>query len=351
MNRHAMPPSSYTQESLFEQAINNDILTLWQKREEGKITAFDNKQIYWCRITHPKHKKMVFVLNGRGESALKYQEIFFDLYHQGYDVYSLDHRGQGLSDRLIDNRQIGYVSTYQDYILDISYVLEQFSHLEYQFRFLLAHSMGCAIAARYIQTCPHHQFHAIAMSAPMIGLNIPLHLRPVIRPLVRYLARRSGYAPGYADYENKPFENNPLTHSRVRYQWFRNLYEQNPEIQIGGPSSQWIWQTLIALEQCHQQIHKINLPTLILQAGKDTLVNNFSQNKFFHKLLRTNPESKFTVIPGARHELLFESDQYRNQALNEIIQFFETSIQEKLTVDSESNDAQSVPLSKRGNEQ
>ncbi|SHO57198.1 alpha/beta fold hydrolase [Vibrio quintilis] len=331
MNQHAMPPSSYTQESLFEQAINKDILTLWQKREEGKVTAFDNKQIYWCRLTHPKHKKMVFILNGRGESVLKYQEVFFELYHQGYDVYSLDHRGQGLSDRLTDNKQIGYVRSYEDYILDISYVLEQFSHLEYQYRFLLAHSMGSAIAARYIQTHPHHIFHAMAMSAPMIGLNVPLHLRPVIHPLARYLASRdtgSDYAPGYSAYENKPFEGNPLTHSRVRYQWFRNLYEQHPEIKIGGPSSHWVWQTLIALKQCHRQIRRINLPTLILQAGSDTLVNNASQVKFYHKLSQTNPRSKLTVIHGARHELLFESDQYRSQTLNEIIRFFDTCRQE-----------------------
>ncbi|MCV5871060.1 alpha/beta fold hydrolase, partial [Escherichia coli] len=77
------------------------IAALWQTRQEGFVKGTEKKKIYWCKLTNPEHKKAVLIVNGRIESSWKYQELFYDLYRQGYDVYSFDHRGQGLSDRLL----------------------------------------------------------------------------------------------------------------------------------------------------------------------------------------------------------------------------------------------------------
>ncbi|WP_158120112.1 alpha/beta fold hydrolase [Vibrio metoecus] len=315
----------YTQESSLEQALNFEIAQVWHTRHEGTYRSFDKKHIYWCSLQHPTHQKAVVVVNGRIESAWKYQELCYDLFRQGFDVYTYDHRGQGLSERLAEDRQIGYVHEFQDYVADLAGLVEHF-HLErYSHRFLLAHSMGGAVATRYVQTTPHHPFHAVALTAPMFGVAMPWYLRPLavlITQLMAAFSTKPSYAPGYGPYHPKPFPLNLLTHSERRYHVFRELYEAHPELQIGGPSHRWVWQSLLATKQCLQLTRQIKIPMLILQAGEEAIVCNHAQNRLFKKLIRTQKSAALQVIAGARHELLFEQDAYRNQALAHILRFF-----------------------------
>ncbi|MGY3571034.1 alpha/beta fold hydrolase [Vibrio paucivorans] len=317
--------SSYTQELCFEQAINQDIALLWQSRSEGKLKSFDKTDIYWCKLTNPNHNKAIVVVNGRIESAWKYQELFYDLFQKGYDIYSFDHRGQGLSSRLIDDSEMGYVKEFSDYLMDMDKVLQHFDLSHYDKRYLLAHSMGGAIATRYIQTHPEHHFDAIALSAPMFGVNMAPYLRPVAIPLSQILTAvypKPTYAPGHQAYYPKPFDINPLSQSEVRYHWFRDLYEKMPELKIGGPSTRWVWQGLMAAKQCIQQTRQIRIPLLLLQASEDTIVSNRDQIRFIKKLVKTNHDCALKIIYGAKHEVLFEQDQYRNDALDTTLEFF-----------------------------
>ncbi|QXO17492.1 alpha/beta fold hydrolase [Vibrio ostreae] len=317
--------STYTQESNFEYAIHHPVADLWQTRNEGYYRSFDNTRLFWCSLTDPAHDKVIVVVNGRIESAWKYQELFYDLFQQGYDIYAYDHRGQGLSDRLIEEREMGFVGEFDDYVQDLSGLVAMWDLRRYQQRFLLGHSMGGAVVTRYVQTHPHHDFSAMALSAPMFGVSMPWQLRPVAMPLTQFMTalyRKPTYAPGYSAYYAKPFEINPLTQSEVRYRWFRELYEQKPELKLGGPSTRWVWQGLMAAKQCIQLTRQIRIPTLVLQAEADTIVSNAAQVRFITKLARTNPASSIEVIAGARHEVLFERDPYRNQALDAMLAHF-----------------------------
>lgn len=327
MNQTSPNSPPYTQESFFEQVINTTIADFWHSREEGFIKSADKTKLYWCKLTSPQHSKAIFVVNGRIESCWKYQELFYDFFQQGYDIYSFDHRGQGLSDRLIDDPQIGHVGEFDDYILDMQRVIEHFDLSHYAQRFLVAHSMGGAIATRYVQTYPQHPFAAMVLSAPMFGVNMPWQLRPIAMTLSQVLTAmysKPTYAPGYQAYSAKPFEINPLSQSQVRYQWFRDLYQRKPELQVGGPSTRWVWQGLMAAKLCQLMTRQVKLPTLILQAGQDEIVSNADQIRFVTKLAKTNPSSKLVIIEGAKHELFFEKDRYRNQALDELFKQFQS---------------------------
>lgn len=318
--------SRYTQESNFEQAINHQIAELWQQRNSGYIKSSDKKSLYWCSLTSASHTKAIVVVNGRIESVWKYQELFYDLFHQGYDIYSFDHRGQGLSERLIDDKQMGYVDEFDDYLMDLATMVDHFQLGHYQKRYLLAHSMGGAIATRYLETTPQHNFDAIALSAPMFGINVAWYLRPIAMGLSQLLTEVSAtpsYAPGHKAYYAKPFEESLLTQSAIRYRWFRDLYEQKPELKLGGPSTRWVWQGLMAAKQCIQQTRQIHIPLLLLQAGNDQIVSNTAQEVFFTKLNKTNHCSQFMSIADSKHELLFEQDQYRNQTLDAVFNFFD----------------------------
>ncbi|MFB9213909.1 alpha/beta fold hydrolase [Vibrio sinaloensis] len=318
--------ASYTQESDFEQAINGRIAELWHSREEGTLKSFDKTQLFWISLTNPKHCKAIVIVNGRIECTWKYQELFYDLYQQGYDVYSYDHRGQGYSDRLIEDKQMGYVEEFDDYVHDLHRMVNHFELSNYQTCHLLGHSMGGNIATRYVQTYPDHPFHAMALSAPMFGVNLPWHLKPIaplLGQILTALYPKPTFAPGQQAYFPKPFAGNLLSQSTVRYQWFRDLYEQKPEIKIGGASTRWVWQGLIASKQCHQMTRQIKIPLLLLQASEDQIVSNQDQIRFMKKLARTNIHCAMKIIYGAKHEVLFEQDEYRNEALDTTLWFLD----------------------------
>ncbi|MBE4607563.1 alpha/beta fold hydrolase [Vibrio navarrensis] len=318
--------SSYTQENLFEQAIAGPIAALWQQRQEGYFKSSDKTKLYWCKLTDPKHSKAVLLVNGRIESSWKYQELLFDFYRQGYDVYSYDHRGQGLSDRLVQDSDIGHVYEFDDYVRDLASVVQHFALEGYQQRHLVSHSMGGAIATRYLQTYPHHPFDKLVLSAPMFGINLPWYLSPVaiaVSQILTAVYPTPTYAPGHQPYYAKPFEDNPLSQSKARYHWFRQLYADKPELQVGGPSTRWVWQGLMATKQCLQMTRQLKIPVLLLQAGDDRIVSNQAQNQFYKKLCKTNKNSQMITIDGAQHELLFEQDQYRNQALDALFRFLQ----------------------------
>ncbi|TFH89881.1 alpha/beta fold hydrolase [Vibrio ouci] len=315
---------SYTQESNFEQVINGNIANLWRSREEGYLKSFDKKALYWIKLTSPQHNKAIVVVNGRIECTSKYQELFYDLFQQGYDIYSFDHRGQGLSDRLIEDKQMGFVGEFEDYVKDLDSMIEHFDLSAYNKRYLLGHSMGGNIATRYLQT-RDAKFDAVALSAPMYGVNLPWHLKPIATVLGQVLTAvypKPTFAPGQVAYYPKPFAGNLLSQSDARYHWFRNWYEQHPELKIGGASTQWVWQGLMACKQCHLMTRHIKTPLLVMQAGDDKIVSNQAQTQFMKKLAKTHSQCEFKIIHDAKHELLFEQDQYRNQALDATLQFF-----------------------------
>lgn len=81
----------------------------------------------------------------------------------------------------------------------------------------------------------------------------------------------------------------------------------------------------MATKQCLQLTRQIKIPLLILQAGEEAIVCNRAQNRLLKKLSRTQKCAALHTISGARHELLFERDAYRNQALEQILRFFSAS--------------------------
>ncbi|BCL71560.1 lysophospholipase L2 [Vibrio nigripulchritudo] len=327
MSETASSHYPFSQEDTFSQNYELQIAPFWQQRQHGYAKGKNQRQLYWVSFTSPEHTKAIVVVNGRIESTWKYQELFFDLFQQGYDVYSYDHQGQGLSDRLLDNPELGHVVEFQDYVEDLDLMVSQFHVERYDESFLLGHSMGGAIIARYLQTHPSAPFQAAALSAPMFGLNLSWYMKPIAKTLSRIISSFSkapDFAPGQGPYWIKPFENNPLTFSKTRYTWFRELYETMPQLKLGGPSSHWVWQSLIAAQQCVKHAADIKTPLLLLQAGDDIIVSNEAQSAFINNLKHANLPNDKLVLPDSRHELLFERDHIRNVALSKILGFFQS---------------------------
>ncbi len=82
-------------------------------------------------------------------------EVAYDLFHCGFDVMIIDHRGQGRSGRLLSDTHRGHVVNFSDYVDDLAALWQQqVVPGHWRKRFILAHSMGGAIATLFSATLP-----------------------------------------------------------------------------------------------------------------------------------------------------------------------------------------------------
>lgn len=329
-------PYKLTCEAGLSESFEQKIEPFWQEHVvQACFDSDDNIRIHYCYCLHPQAKATIVLSPGRTESYMKYQEFIFDLFQNGFSVFAIDHRGQGLSDRLIEHPQKGYVDDFQHYVDDLHYFYHHVVTKRSPGPFcLVGHSMGGAIATLYLEQNPE-DFVAAAMSAPLYGFRpgpLPLVISKwLIRGLIaiKSIFRRSkDYFYGQMDYVPLPFEENELTHSRPRYEHFRNQYNGQAELRLGGITFHWLSTSLRAMEHLFNNIHKLKTPMLLIQSCDDPIVNQNEQTRFFKKLekLGNCSDLRKVELHGARHEVFFESDLMRTRAMHNLIEFFERQI-------------------------
>lgn len=337
----------FTTESQLASRYTGDIATFWQQGEFAEFIGVKGSRISYATFVHKtsdnsahntKHKNLI-ISSGRSEGYLKYKELSYDLFNLGFNIFLLDHRGQGLSERALENTYKGYVEDFQYYVDDLATFIENTvrPHCTFDGKthkpYLLAHSMGGAISARYLQNYPN-SIQAAVLSSPMFGFNSGVIPDFIAKPLIKTTAKLNHwlddtpwYFLGQKDHTETEFTNNRLTHSPLRFQQFSELYTQTPALQLGGVTVKWLTESLTALEAIFAKVDKITTPTLVIQAGADKIVSNQAQEDFCQQLHQAHPQTcpsdKPLVIDEAYHELFFESDIYRQQALTAAIDWFE----------------------------
>lgn len=262
----------------------------------------------------------VVLLGGRTEFAEKYIELFHDLYQLNVDFYSYDHRGQGLSERLLPDPHKGHVENFSDYVEDLKIFCDDIVARRHSNIFILAHSMGGAITALFQRKYPGMLRGAILCS-PMFGINTS----PVPAPLARLLARGAvalGYGKSYIvrggpHRGTMPFAGNPLTSSKERFANSMALVQENPRLALGSPTNNWLRQAFCATNDIVASQVTIDIPILLLQGGSDPVVTAAGHEQF----CRHNPSCRLHTIAGGRHELLMEQDALRSRAINRITDF------------------------------
>jgi len=292
--------------------------------QHGMFEGVEKVDIAYAYVLHPQALGTVVISTGRIESLIKYKELVYDLYQNGYSVFIHDHRGQGLSGRMLDNPHIGYVDSFNDYVADFKKFVDEVvitkSHHKPK---LLCHSMGGAIGALVVLRYPE-LFEKVAFSAPMFGIRPPLPnwFAKLLLTLHKVVNTKNGYFFGQKNYASLPFSLNELTHSEIRYQIFRQEYQTTPEIQLGGVSGHWLAAAARAMDEIEHNVHRFPISSLVIQAGADQIVDNKRQSIVVAKMALSNQApSQLLVIDGSKHELLEEQDKYRVPCLTSILDF------------------------------
>ncbi|MGQ0287382.1 alpha/beta fold hydrolase [Pasteurellaceae bacterium 22721_9_1] len=262
--------------------------------------------------------KLMILVNGRAENLLKWSEVAYDFYHQGYDVLLFDHRGQGYSQRLLPHTEKGYIDEFRFYAEDMAKIIENITALyTYQTQHLLAHSLGALISSFYLANADH-QIKSAVFSAPFFALPMKnLLMDEILLSLMMLFGQGKKYVFGKTDYQPVDVMDNKLSSSQVRMQWMNEINLTFPEVHLGGPTFKWAHLCLQATKKLPTILSRIEIPVLILQAEQEQIVSN----KTLQKLTALLPQGKLIKVAQAKHEILFERDEIRQQAFAEIKAF------------------------------
>jgi len=317
-----------------ESQLVSNIANFWRQGTFASFEGIKSIDIHYACFIHKEPKcPALIIVPGRSEGYLKYQELAFNLYSQGFSIFIIDHRGQGLSGRLLPNSNKGYVEDFQDYVDDLqSFIENTVDHHCTTKPFILAHSMGGAIATRLMQDSPN-MIKAAVISSPMLGFNSGFLPQAIAKSMVtiklsinKLFSKTPWYFWGQKDYALTAFSKNKLSHCELRYKNFTDLYEDNSKIQLGGVTCHWLAQSITAQAEIFSKIPQLVTPILLLQAGSDSIVSKQAQDDFCQQLHAMQPQSCPDGIPseieGAYHELFFEIDSYRDIALQQTLAWF-----------------------------
>lgn len=286
---------------------------------EGFFPGSEDVPIYYRFYEHPSSEKAIMISSGRTEAAIKYKELIFDLFKNGYSIYIHDHRGQGLSGRMTEDPQMGYIENFQYYIDDMKYFHDKYlKPKDHKKTYLLTHSMGGAIGMTYLEQNPN-DFDAAAFSSPMLGLNPPIC--SVVTVLDGDLPK---YAMGESEYDDDitTFKGNTLTGSELRYGRMIDAFADVPEAQLGGATYHWVHKSCQQFDYIFGNIDKIETPFILFSAENEQIVHPYAHQKFVTAAKKSGKECQAYEVENAQHELLIEKDEQRIATINKTLDFY-----------------------------
>lgn len=257
----------------------------------------------------------IVLLHGRNECIEKYFETAGDLAAMGFATATFDWRGQGGSQRLLNNPVHGHVASFSDYVDDLERFIDDVVLPDCRGPYyILGHSTGSLVALLAAPSMKNRVERLVLLS-PLLRLGERYPPHRIIGSLSG-LASSVGFGAMSVSARNRrkdflPFEGNRLTSDLRRYSRNVELARSAPDLFLSGPTASWLDAFYRASEQVHDQefMTRIQVPALIIAAGADEVVSNRAIEAFAARLR----SGSLLTIHGARHEILQEADRYREQ--------------------------------------
>ena len=327
------PNAFAVSEKDLESVYQSQIVTFFETGVTGVVYGSNRSAKEVALVYHSFHQEnevgAIVLIPGRTEASIKYAEMVYDLFQKGYSVYIMDVRGQGESDRMTGNPEIGYVRDFDDYADDekifFDKVVNEYPHSK---RYIVAHSMGGAIALRFEAKYPG-QVDALALSSPMIKVKTQIFHNPIENFVfheeeakawaeLNCLFRCKSYANGQHDWSIN--DRNSTTSSQVRYKLsVTGPFVSNPRLQVGGASFSWVREAIAKSQKIRKYAAAVTAPVLIMQAGMDQLVMPDGQREFCSKAKNCTLVTE--GFEGAQHDLFGERDEIRDRAMADTLDF------------------------------
>jgi len=264
---------------------------LTQKAREGFFTARDGLRLFSRIWPAERGRGTLLLVHGFAEHSGRYARLAEDLNQAGYCLATFDLRGHGRS----EGRR-AHVDSFDDYLGDCRAFIEQLGDECPRPHWLLGHSMGGLIAARYRQ---RHggEFVGLVLSSPFLGFAIKV-------PAIKALAGRalSSLWPTLA--MKTGLDPTVLSHDRQVVEEYRN----DPLVSDIA-TARWFTEVIQAQQEARKQAGSLAGPLLVLQAGDDRLSSLQTTQAFFDAY--GGVDKQIQVYDGFLHEVFNENERQR----------------------------------------
>ena len=292
---------------------------------ETQISAAERLAVrarLWPAEKRRRRNGRLVVLPGFSEFMEKYDPALARLAAAGWDCLLLDWPGQGRSGHLGRRPATCHIDDFSQHIDALGQLLQEAGFLEQRFS-ILGHSMGGHLAMRAAHQW-QDQTDGLVLCAPMV------RPRPgpgwLIEGLAGLLAalgfRRSGI---FSQRRNAPPPpvfpvDNSLTRDPQGWLGWIKVCNGQPDLWRGGPSVGWVRAAYRSGRQTVSNpawLAGLAVPSLALLAGDEQLVSNRETRRALGRM----PDARHICYAGARHELLLELPQIRDEVFAEIEAF------------------------------
>jgi len=277
----------------------------------------------FAKATNPR-ATVVFVTGYTGD-AEEFFESIRDLLVHGYDVWEMDWRGNGGSQRYLPNHdKVHLLGTSHDANDLYQFTTKIVRKEEGKPLYLISHSYGGLVSLEFMHEHPQ-VFDKVVLSSPGVTFpKVPYWWANKLAGGMCALGFGKDYALDQDDYPHlEPKLLNPLwhTHDEERLLLPDAIFQTHPDLRIGGVTWGFIYEFTGACIKLTtpKYLKEIKTPVLVC-SGKADWISDPNGHARVAKLLGN---AQFFSIPDGRHELMRESDNLRNAWFNRVYMFLD----------------------------
>lgn len=248
-----------------------------------------------------KARAQVLYLHGIEGHSLWIGETANFLQSEGISVHAMDRRGSGLSEELR-----GDTKHYSLLLDDCEFVLSSLRNERPDLPlFLMANCWGAKLAAiicaKQASASGTKLVDGLILSSPAIQVKVDLTFPQKLVVALRFLT--GNLSPLDIPLTPEDFTDNPYYLDFIQNDKMR-LLEASPRFYVGNQILGFLAKNAAS---------KIELPTLILQAGTDTIVHHEGVRNWYQRL--ASKEKSLKIFEGIYHSLDFHSEPTEYRAI------------------------------------
>lgn len=299
--------------------------TLSACAEEGYMLSFDGKKLHYRNYMVDSPVGSIVIVHGFTEYCIKYTELAWYFINAGYNVFTYDHRGHGLSDREVEGYTLAHVNSFNDYVSDLECFINKIviPSAGKENINLFSHSMGGSIAELYLMRCGETVSRAVLSSSMVMPYtqNCPVW---ILKILLLLESKRYGWDAKFkyaSEFDpDHPFEKSHDS-SFPRFRHNLDVRLSDVRYQTSSSTNRWMYEAVTVGKKMlsPKGTKNIKAKTLVINAGEDRVVRPAPQKKLARRI-----GAEYVTIPGAKHSAFITASPQLEKYLETVFKFLHT---------------------------